>query len=407
MSKPIPSPSQIAAIKAQIADLNNQSTSLILSAAAQTAVIARNQSIDDAFKALFSWYNDSIIGKYDAERKAINGSFVVSPVLEADILAVAQNPPTGRLVPTPPSTAVVRIAEFDGTAYTGSTSLNELQGISDEDPWIAYLSSGVSGTLPTITPTTLTSTSLTPSSTTLGISDAVGPISFSIGDVLVVHSGGTDAAVVQVTSVTPGVGVPPPYTFTLGIQVKVAPVGTISSGGFTEAGFLGFTNAERIVKTATDTNQQPIMNSLVSKIQAALNERLPRLADQLSALNTNDDPDGTSSITTAKSNATAAQTFISSYLVSTDISNVGLGSLNTEKTARAAYLSTRISQIIAAYTGQTENYYDKRYGTANNRGDTQKGTLRALSNAQNVQNVLNGMVSGIASTVSALNSILP
>ena len=110
MAKPTPSPAQISAINAEVAALTNQQTSLVDSAAAQGPIIAQKQLIDDAFKDLFNWYNDAIIKRYDAERKAINGSFIASPVVEADILGVAQNPPTGRLVPTPPATAIIRIS---------------------------------------------------------------------------------------------------------------------------------------------------------------------------------------------------------------------------------------------------------------------------------------------------------
>lgn len=407
MAKPVPSPAQQAAITQEVTALNNQVTSLQDSANAQTAIIAQKGLIDDAFKDLFAWYNDAVIGKYDAERKAINGTFVPSPVVEADILAVAASPPAGRLVPTPPTTAIVRITEFDGLAYTGTTALNELQHLTDEEPWITYLMSGVSGTLPTITLTTVTASALTSSSTTLDVTDPTGPAAFAVGDVLVVHDGGTNAAVVQVTSVTPGMGTPPPYDFTLGIIVKIPPVATIASGGSILAGFTGFTNSERTAKIATDPNQQPLMNYCILQLQNALNARLPRIADQLAALAANEDPDGTAQIATATANATAAQSFINGYLPTTDISNTGLGSVITERVGRTSYLNTRITQIIAAYTGQTENYYDARYNTANNRGDTARGTLRAKSNAQNVQTVLNGMVANIGSQTAALNSILP
>lgn len=405
MSKPVPSAPQIAAINQEIAAQNNLSSSIVESAAAQGPIIVQKGLIDDAFKNLFNWYNDAIIGRYDAERRAINGSYIASPVVEADIIAVTSNPPSGRLVPTPPVTAIVRIAEFDGTAYTSTDTANELQKIADEQLPITYLMSGVAGGSPTVTATTLTTTALTSSSTTLGISDATGPAAFANGDVLLVVGGG-DAAVVTVTSVTPGVGVPPPYLFTLGITVVIPPTSSVPIGGVVKAGFSGFTNAERTAKVATDSTQQPIMNSLILKLQTALNARLTPIATQLTALNANEDPDGVANITTAKNNATAAQSFINAYLITTDISNTGLGSLITEYTTRMAYLTTRVSQIIAAYTGQTENYYNARYTTANNRADTSRGSLRAKNNAQSTQDYLNGQVAAIAANVAALNSIL-
>lgn len=405
MAKPIPSPAQVAAINAEIASLNNQSASLIESANAQTAIIVQKGLIDDAFKDLFDWYNIDVIGSYDGERRAINGSYIASPVNETDLVNVSLNPPAGRLVPTPPTTAIVRISEFDGTAYTSTDTSNELQKITNETQAITYLTTGVPGGSPTVTATTLTTTVLTPASTTLGISDAVGPASFAIGNVLVVVGGG-DAAVVTVTSVTPAVGLPPPYDFTLGITVVIPPTTSVPVGGVVKPGFAGFSNGERTTKTASDPTLQPLMNSLVLQLQTSLNARLTTLTAQLVALNANDDPDGVANITTAKNNAIAAQNFINAYLPGTDISDTGVGLLTTEYGARTTYLSTRVSQIIAAYTGQTENYYDERYNTANNRGDTSRGTLRSKSNAVNVQTVLNGMVSGIASTIASLNSIL-
>jgi hypothetical protein len=407
MAKPTPNPAQIAAINAEVAALTNQQTSLVDSAAAQGPIIAQKQLIDDAFKNLFNWYNDAIIKRYDAERKAINGSFIASPVVEADILGVAQNPPTGRLVPTPPATAVVRIPEFDGTAYTSNDPLHELQHLTDEEPWISYLQTGVPGTLPTVTLASQTASALTPSSTTLAVTSATGPMIITAGDILIVHNGGTDAAVVKVLTATPTIPPPPPYAFALTIEVMIPPTGTIASGSTLLAGFTGFTNSERIAKVTTNPNLQPIMNMLIAKLKAPLNARLPVIATQLVALNANEDPDGVADITTAKTNALAAQTFINNYLLTTDISNTGLASVFSERSNRTTYLNTRISQILAAYTGQTENYYDFRYNTANNRGDAVKGTLRALSNAQNVQTVLNSLSSSITSTVSALNGILP
>jgi hypothetical protein len=407
MAKPTPTLPQQAAIQAEIAALTNQQASLVDSAAAQGPIIAQKQLIDNAFKDLFAWYNVNVIGKYDAERKAINGSFIVAPITETDILNVAASPPTGRLVPTPPATAIIRIAEFDGTAYTGLDPLNELQHLTDEEPWITYLQTGVAGTLPTVTLTSQTSTALTPTSTTLDLSDSTGPMVVTAGDVIVVHDGGTNAAVVKVLTATAGMGTPPPYTYTLTIQMMIAPASTIASGSTILAGFTGFTNPERSAKVASDPNLQPIMNTLISKLEAPLNARLPTLAAQITALNTNEDPDGVADINTAKTNAIAAQTFINNYLLTTDISNVGLASVTTERSNRTTYLNTRITQIITAYTGQTENYYDARYNTANSRGDTVKGSLRALSNAQNVQTVLTNLSASITSQIASLNGILP
>lgn len=406
MSKPTPTPEQIAAINAQTANLKNLAASLQGASDGQASVIARDQLIDDAFNGQFSWYNDSVISKYDAERKAINGTFVISPITNADLVAAAQNPPTGRLVPTPPATAILRIPEFDAPGYTGTTLLNESQNITDEGLISGYLTSGFSGTAPTVTLTTLTTTTLTALSTTLGISDAVGPAAFAIGNTFIVQDGGSNAAVVTVTSVTP-VGSPPPYVFILGIHVVVPPAGTIAIGSHLTATFTGFTNGERATKTASVPALQPLMNSLVAQLQATLNGRFTRLSEQITAINANQDPDAVTNLATAKTNAMAAQTFITAYLISTSISDTGLASLAAEASPRSTFLTTRISQILAAYTGQTENYYDKRYAFANNRSDSSTGTLRALANAQNVQTTMANMAAQAQNNIAQLNSILP
>lgn len=406
MAKPTPTASQIAAIEAEVQDKQTQQTALNDSATLQDPIIAQKQEIDDAFKALFDYYNDDIIGAYDDERKAINGTFVPSPVVEADILAVGSNPPSGRLVPTPPATDIVRIDEFDAAGYTGSTDDNELQHISDQANIEDILQNGVSGTNPTLTSTSVTNSSLDASSTTLDMIDNTGPMSFSVGDVFVVTSG-TDAAVVEVTGVTDNMGGDPPYDFTLDITVLVAPAGTISAGADTLDSFTGFTNAERTSKTASDPDLQPLMDNLINRLETTLNDRLTRISEQLTALAANDDPDGTSEISTAITEANDSDTFINNYLLTTDISDSGLSSLATERSDRQTFLGTRVSQILANYTGQTEDYYEQRYQSANNRGNTQRGTLRELKNAEAVKSDMQNLANGLQSSIDALNGILP
>lgn len=404
MSKPIPTIPQQQAIEAEVLNLTVQRDAMILAASLQVPVIASKLLIDGAFKDLFDWYNDDIIGKYDAERKAINGSFVISPIVEADIIAVSNNPPSGRLVPYPPITDIVRISEFDSGAYTGLTALNELQHISDQAYVEDVLQNGVPGGAPVLPPTVVTTTALTPSSTSVTITDTTS-YTVSIGDVLVIADSG-DAAVVQITSVTP-VGSPPPFEFNLNIDMIIPPVGTLAIGASVSGGFTGFTNGERSTKTASDPDLQGVMDGLIAQLETHLNSRKARLAEQLAALAINDDPDALANIATAQSNATAADAFIIAYLVTTDISDVGLASLSSERASRTAYLSTRVSQILAAYTGQTEDYYEQRYQIANARGNTSRGTLRAYKNAIEVQNFCTVAAASLQDNITVLQGILP
>jgi hypothetical protein len=404
MAKPTPSPDQLAALNAEIAGNNAQATALAESAALQGPIIAQKQEVDDAFKALFDYYNLQIIKPYDDERKAINGTFVVSPVVEADILAVGGNPPSGRLVPTPPTTDIVRIPEFDAGAYSGLNTNNEQQRILDQQ---AVENTLVNGYGPGTYPLTLTTTTaITPSSTTLTLEDTAVAITIAPNDVFIVSSGG-DLAVVKVLTITPNnPPVPPPYESDLTIELIVPPTGTIAAGATLDS-FTGFTNLERISKTASDPDFQPLMDYLISLLQSKINDRISRLNDQLAALALNEDPDATAQITSATNDANVSKGFLTNYLLTTDISNVGLASLSSERSSRSGQLTTRLGQILANYTGQTEDYYEQRYQTANNRGNTQRGTLRAVKNAEQVQSTLNGMVAGLAASNAALSSIIP
>ncbi|CAK0758493.1 hypothetical protein CCP1ISM_830001 [Azospirillaceae bacterium] len=99
--------------------------------------------------------------------------------------------------------------------------------------------------------------------------------------------------------------------------------------------------------------------------------------------------------------------FLISYLITTDISNTGLTSLSTERGTRSGQLTARLTQINAAYTGGSENFYNVRYVNANNRGNTSRGTLRAKSNAQGVKDNSLAMAASLGSSISSLNGILP
>lgn len=404
MAKPTPSPDQIAAIEQTVANQETQQAALTETAGLQDAEIERNTKVDDAFKALFNWYNDAIIGKYDAEKKAINGVFVTSPVVEADIIGVAANPPSGRLVPTPPATAIVRIPEFDG----GNTSIAadyEQKHITDQAAVEDVLQNGYPPSSGFTDGTAITASALTGASTTLDVEDPTNPLTIAVNDILVIE-GISEVAVVKVTSVTDNMGGDPPYEFTYGIQVLVAPTGTIAIGAELK-NFTGFTNGERTAKTASDAAYQGLMDYLIDQLEAEIGKRLLRLAEQITALGANEDPDGVTDIGAATTAATNNQTFLNNYLLTTDISDTGLASLASDRGSRSAFLTTRLAQITAAYTGQTENYYDQRYTTADNRGNTQRGTLRAKSNAQSVKSDMLGLAASLSGSISALNGILP
>ncbi len=404
MSKPTPTPDQLTALNAEIAGNNAQTSALVDSIPLQDPIIAQKQKVDDAFKDLFAYYNDKIIGKYDIERKAINGTYVPSPVVEADIIGVGSNPPSGRLVPTPPVYDIVRIPEFDAGGYTATMTNYEQKHITDQASVENVL---VNGYGPGTYPLTLkTTTALTPSSTTLSLEDTAVAITGIVAGTVFIVTGTGDLAVVKVVSTSVPVGTPPPYKLDLVIELIVPPTGTIASGQTLDS-FTGFTNTERTAKITTDPDFQPLMNYLITQLQARINDRISRLNEQLPALATNEDADGAANITTATNNVNISKNFLTNYLITTDISNTGLSSLSTERATRSGQLTTRLSQIMAAYTGQTENYYEQRYQTANNRGNTQRGTLRAVENAKSVKTTLQNLAAGLAGANAALGSIIP
>lgn len=404
MAKPIPSGPQLEALNAEVAGNTAQFNAINESIPLQDPIIAQKQEVDNAFKDLFNYYNDAVIKKYDAERKALNGTFIANPVVEADILAVGGNPISGRLAPTPPSVDIVRIAEFDGTAYTSLDPAHEQQHILDQAEIEDVLENGYGpGTYPI---TLETASALTPTSTTLDLEDAVAPISGIVAGTVFIVADGGDLAVVKVLNTTVPPGTPPPYLLELDIELIVPPTGTIATGANLDS-FTGFTDLERTNKVSTDPDLQPLMDSLITDLEAIIADRISRLNEQLSALATNEDPDAVANITTATNNVNASLTFLNNYLLTTDISDVGLTALANERSLRSGQITARLAQIIAAYTGQTENYYESRYQTANNRGNTQRGTLRLLENAKNVKLTLQGLTGGLAAANAALSSIIP
>lgn len=402
MAKPTPSPEQIAVLQAEKAKAESTAALFAAQDAAKAAREAELNVLDSAFKDLFDWYNDAVIGKYDAEKRAINGIFVTAPIVESDLTDCANL--IGRLLPTPPSTAPVRIAEFDG-GNTSTDPLNELQHIADQALVEGYLVNGFTPQ-PSINATTVTASAVTASSTTLNVSDPTTSITFAIGQYFIVENG-SDAAVLRVTSATPGMG-GPPFTYTLGVEVIVPPSGTISSGSDVVV-FNGFTNPERTNKAATLPYLQPVMDALIAMLEARLNDRKARIVEMNAALAANEDstPAAVADIAAQTTENDDTVTFIDNYLVTTDISNAGLASLSGERGTRTTNLNTRVSQINSAYTGGDENYYDARYTQASNRADTSRGTLRQAIVANQSRATSAQYAAGATASASTYGSLLP
>lgn len=404
MAAPTLTPAEIAQLEAEKAKQESSAATFLAAIPAKDARAAELAVQDGSFKKFFDYYNDDIISQYDAERKEYDGLFIVDPIVEDDILKPA-NLEFHRTTPALPDTDLIRIPEFDGGG-TSTDTVNEQQHITDQAPVEDLLKNGVSGTTPTVTATSLTATALTALSTQLDMLDAVGPMSFTIGDQFVVHNGGTDVAVLEVTGVTDNVGGDPPYDITLDITFIVPPSGTIAIGSDVIDSFTGFTNTERTNKVATDSNLQPLMDSLIVSLEAVLTLRQARLAAEIVAIDLNQDPDGVAQLTTAKTNAQTSDAFIVNYKISTDISDTGLASLASERGTRGGQITARIAEIVANYTGQTENYYDRRYDTGNDRGSTSRGTLRLQKNAESGSTTAQAYADNAQAQVDAIDALL-
>jgi hypothetical protein len=402
MPGPTLTAAEIAQVKKEAAKQSGFAESLAAAIPAKMARAAELGVVDGAFKKFFDYYNDSIIGKYDAERKALNGTYIALPITEADVVGPANIDGSVRTTPSLPATDIIRVTQFDGGG-TSTTTVNETQGITDQIPPETRLVSGYT-TFPTLTAVTAVDALLTSVSTTLKVVDSMNATAFTIGDTIVI-SDGVKGCVVQVTSVTQD-QMTPTYKWTLGIVFVVPLVGTIVPSTVIKD-FLGFTNSERTAKVATDPGLQNVMDAMIADLTAAINVRIARLNEQLTAISTNQDPDAVAQLATAATNVNTSKTFLTNYLVTTIISNAGLATLSTERGVRSPQIAARVAQIVANYTGQTENYFNRRYSVANDRANTSRGTLRLqLATTASVSTLVD-YAAGAQQAADALNAILP
>jgi len=404
MPGPTLSPAEIAQLQKEKAKAESAAATYAAAVAGQQQRAAELAVADGAFKKFFDYYNNDIIGKYDLERRWINGYTLTSPVTEADIINCA-NLGGGRLQPALPATDVIRISQFDGTPSTTDPD-NELQHITDQAPKETVLVSGYGGTAPALT--VVTDSTLSAASTTLTLTDPAATFSLTPGNVYVVKHTGTIAVFKVLTFVMQTSPVPPPYVANLTIQMIVPPTGTIPTGKTIDV-FTGFNNTERTNKTATvEPLYQPLMDYLILDLQTHINtKRIPVLNNQLAAIAANQDPDGAAQLLAASGNVNASKTFLTNYLVTTDISNTGLASLASERASRTTQANTRVGQIIANYTGQSKNYYNERYNAANNRANTSRGSLRLQKNAEQVASQSQGFADTLTAQAGAIGDILP
>lgn len=399
---PVLTPDEVAQMTKESAKAKAASETFTNQIAAQQARAVELSKVDSAFKKFYDYYDTEIIVPYDQERKAINGEHVANPILEADILACA-NLQGGRLQPALPSTDVIRVPEFDGAPVVIAPN-NELANIDSQIDAETALVSGYGGT--PLPPTVLTDSNINAMSGSMVLTDPTATFSVAPGDMLVI-SENNDFAVVKVLTFTMDtVPTPPPYNAVLTIEVVVPPLGLLQAG-LPISTFNGFSNSERTTKTANDPNLQPMMDYLVFMLKASINSRIAKLDLQLSAIASNNDPEGVAELAQASSDVNTSKSFLTNYLISTNISDFGLSGLSTERISRVSQALGRTTQIVAAYTGRSENYYDKRYSFANNRANTARGSLRLQKNSEAGALTSAAYASTLTDQADAMGSILP
>lgn len=401
MPGPVLTPDEVSQMTKEATKATEAAATFQAQIAAQQARAVELSKVDSAFKKFFDYYNDDIIGRYDAERKLINGQYIAAPITEADIIS-SGSLAGGRIQPSLPATDVIRIAEFDGGPLIVDPA-NELEFIADQAEAEDVLVNGYGGASP---PATVeTDTAITAASTALQLTDA-STFSITPGSVFVVADGGDFAVIKILTFVMQVSPVPPPFVADCTIEVLVPPTGSIAPGANLEA-FTGFTNGERTTKTASDPQLQPLMDYLILQLQTKINQRITSLNAQLVELAANQDPDGVSEITTATTNVNSSKNILTNYLITTNISNSGLGTLSAERSQRGTDTTTRLAQIVNAYTGRTQNYFNERYNFANNRGSTSRGSLRLQKSEEQGAATSADFAATLGDQASAINSVLP
>lgn len=400
---PTLTPEEIAQLQAEKAKQENFRDAMNAAVPQKQARAAELAVADGAFKKFFDYYNNDIITKYDMEREAINGQYIASPITEADIVGPASVDPSVRTTPSTPVTDIIRVAEFDGGPLVVNP-INEVQSIADQ----AYYENVLVNGYPTggFTDTTAkTDAALTGASTQLKVTDPTNALSIIVGQVFIVKNL-TNIAVVKITSIDIAPGMSAPYNATYGISFIVSPTGSLPTNSDL-AFFTGFNNTERTNKVPSIAAYQPLMDYLIFQLEDAISLRVARLDEQIGAMASNLDPDGVAALAAATTNANASKTFLNNYVVTTDISNTGLASLASERGTRGTQITARLAAIVAAYTGQTLNYFDARYTNANNRANTARGSLRLQIATEQSVGQLGTYAAGAQDSIDAIDSLLP
>jgi hypothetical protein len=334
---------------------------------------------------------DQYISQYQLESRYLNGTYLTSPIIQADFTNFLNN--TGRLY-TVGSQDVTRIGEFDTTGATSTDETAETFVIPPEATARALLTSGFNdGSIPS---GLFTDAAITPATTSVMVENA-GQTQVTIPTgIRILISDGTSSCVALITAVqendTPHAGTPtvPPasplpdtYTYTLTIEIQSQNFTTLASHATLLSSFGGFTNAERTSQTASLPQYQSILTSWISLYQTAITNWKTALDNQYTAIQgetSEDQPDTV--YTTAQA---AARTQLTNYLAHVDVSDSGFAPNISLASTRTSAIPTRISWILARLTATTS--YDNRYKYAQllYQQSTGQASQLAKMNAQQTQ----------------------
>lgn len=436
-------PTQAKAVEREVQKKQTQQKGLQDSIGGQQKRVDELTIIDSAYKATFDFYNDDIIEKYDEERAAINGVDIINSVTEQDIIDVSSNPPSGRLVPTPPATDIVRDpAAFDG-ADTQNLPNHENADNIEQEIREKYLREGVRwqvGTQPTVTAGLRTITAINSSTTQITFEAPVGQNpSFAVGDRFVIHNGAQQCAV-EVTNIVsqvpgdpsagtcsgetpPGSGVDEttclanggswtssPTDFSATVDIIFLVEGDVAANAQVDKDWAGFANTDRVNKNDATDGYNALLGQMELDLENAINERLIRLNAQKTALENNaeNDPTLLAENDTALTNVNDSISFLNDYLVNTYLgdadvgSDAGMDSLELERINKQNINVDRLNEIANALSINN----DLRYTFANDRGNTSRGSLRQLNNADSTITFIEGMISSLGDNIDSLKGLL-
>ena len=388
MGLPAPSPEQEAALTAlKDVALAGASATVGKVAAIQGALDAQ-QEVEDFQKETFDVLNDNIIGKYETERRWLDGQDIVGKIVEADVQQFAASG-QGRL-DNGGDFSPLRIAQFDGGPLTDEEpGLNELDLFDGQDVILTLLQTGFPGQV-TLDNGANIKDAIDGASTTVNILDNLQNI--NPNDVLFVSGGGNSGFLKVLTASVGGncVGEDTPPQLTeaacvldngtwtvedsITFEWLLAPSGSIPAlSDIGQKTFGGFTDLERTNQTASDSDFQGLMDSQLANLVTNFNNRKTALNNQIATNDTNEDDNLDAN---AKINSNASITAINGLLgVSApgtmDVSDSGIVAINAEKDIRKPQVTQRVIDALAA--GAV--YYDQRFNTTEGRCRLNNGSI--------------------------------